>query len=92
MAFILSNFSTSGNQTRRGLSPQQFIYTTADTTQTVIGANYFLPIVTYFELGDMIFVTHVDNVAAPTTWTNSIYDVTTLTKYTAVTVTKKIPA
>ena len=69
MAFIQKNFTTIGGQSHRGHSPQIFSYRTADAHATVDGSGYFNAMFTVLELGDIIWVTVVDDVAEPTSVT-----------------------
>lgn len=59
MAFNIQGLGKVGNQSRRGKSPQVFNYRTTDTLATLVANNYFLPIATQLEVGDVIEVQHV---------------------------------
>lgn len=67
MAFALANLNPIGGQSRRGKAPQMFGYRTADSHATVDSAGYFNNASKILEIGDIIFVTVVDDVDTPTT-------------------------
>lgn len=69
MAFIQKNFGPIGGNSQRGHAPQLFGYRTADSHATVDTSGYFNSMSTVLEIGDIIWVTTVDDVATPTSLT-----------------------
>lgn len=76
MAFDRANLTPIGGQSSRGKAPQMFAYRTADAHATVDTAGYFDNGTTtntgmrnVLTIGDIIFVTVVDDVDTPTSLT-----------------------
>lgn len=65
MAFNIKYFAKVGNQAGRGSAPQYYTYRTTDTAAQVAAYNYFLPVATMLELGDVITVQFVDDLESP---------------------------
>lgn len=75
MAFLKKNFQPAGGQAGRGMSPQIHAYRTTDAHAVVDTSGYFNSIFGLLELGDLIYVTVVDNVDTPTSVTTAGFHV-----------------
>lgn len=66
MAFTLANLAPAGNQSRRGKSPQHFVYRTTDSLATIEASGYFDDASAMLSLGDTIYAQVVDDLTTPT--------------------------
>lgn len=64
MPFELRGIGKVGNQSRRGKSPQKYIYRTSDDLAAVTANNYFAPIASMLEVGDEIELQFVQDIEA----------------------------
>jgi len=69
MTFSITNFTSMGSNSTRGLAPARFSYRTTDGVATIDGAGYFNDVYYQLEVGDIIDVTVVDDVTTPTSVT-----------------------
>ena len=56
MAFSRTGWNPIGGQSKKGVAPQLFTYTTTDAVGTVDGAGYFNDVSGLLKVGDIIYV------------------------------------
>ena len=71
MAFVQKNFHPIGPPAGRGHVPVHWAYRTTDAASVVAGAGYFSAVKTLLEIGDVIVVSIVDSLSAPTSVTST---------------------
>ena len=56
MAFARAGWGPIGGQSRRGTTPQLFVYTSTDAHSVCDGASYFNDVSDEVEVGDMVII------------------------------------